>query len=83
MSIIAADRAAAATRDRPGVAAVLPPGAAASHDRFGVAAVLPPVAAGLPPDVAAVPLRDQVPRPALSPADEIPARVFPNRPFAK
>jgi hypothetical protein len=68
-------------RDQPGVVAVLPPEAAASHDRLGVAEVLPPAA--VPPDVASVLLRDRVLLPILSPADEIPAPGFPNRPFAK
>ena len=75
--LTAADRAAAATRDRLGVAEVLRPAAAA----------------GRPPAVASAPFRDLVLHLvparvlalvlALSPGDEVPARVLPSRPFAK
>lgn len=64
------------------------------RDRLGVAEVLrPAAAAGLPPDVAPVPLRGLVLYPvparilalALSPgpADEIPGWLPPSQPFAK
>ena len=60
----------------------------ATRDQPGVVEVLRPAAAGLPPDVAPVPLRGlPVPARVLAllpgPADAIPARVLPRRPFAK
>jgi hypothetical protein len=74
LSTAAADPAAAAIRDRRGVAEVLRPAAAS----------LPPDVAPVPlRGLVLLPVPARVLALSPGPGDEIPRRVFPSRPFAK